>query len=171
MWINYLIKCFPSDNNSTYHHKLGKCTDNCEKIGYDSIISNCIEFSLKLTMASSETIQKRILHPPPISPSTSPMSKYDPKPTNITLRESPHEIHGPKQGNPFPNSKTKSQPLHNKTTDLENDPPTPPEAPLDFSHVQTRPQTTKHHPIQKLSQEPRPKNRGKPPQIPKLSPF
>ena len=52
----------------------------------------------------------------PAYSSTSPMSKYEPKPPKITLCESPDGIYGLKQGNPFPNSKTKSQPLPNKMT-------------------------------------------------------
>ena len=49
---------------------------------------------------------------PPPPPLTFPMSKSDPKPPNITPSKIPYGSHVPKQGNPCPNSKTKSQPLH-----------------------------------------------------------
>ena len=70
------------------------------------------------------------------------MSKYYPKPPNINPSKSPHGSHVPKQGNPCPNSKTKSQTLQNKMTQSEKDPQTPPS----FLRLLPYPNKTPNHP-------------------------
>ena len=55
-----------------------------------------------------------------------PMTIADPKPPSINPRETPHGNHGPKQGNPCPNSKTKAQPLPDKNNSAIPEIPKPP---------------------------------------------
>ena len=65
-------------------------------------------------------------HPrPPISSLTLPTNKYYPKPPRITPIDSRNGNHGQKQGTLCPNPKTKSQSLHNKTTQSEKHPSNP----------------------------------------------
>ena len=62
---------------------------------------------------------------PPMLPPTSHISKPGSKSPYITLYNIPHRIHGPKQGNPFQNTKTNSQPSPLETTHSEKDNPNP----------------------------------------------
>ena len=88
------------------------------------------------TKKHSQTSPAKTNHPlkdhptPPILPSTYPISKPEPKPTNITLLESPHRSHGLKQGNHCPISKTNSQSFPNNMTHSQKEPLKPPNLPM-----------------------------------------
>ena len=79
---------------------------------------------------------------PPKIPLNYPTSRTDPKPPNITHCESPHGSHGPKQGNPCPNSKNNSWPSLSHTTHSVKGHPKNPTHPLPSPISKSNPKPT-----------------------------
>ena len=87
----------------------------------------CPNFKTKSQPLPEKTIQPVQESPnPPMLFLTSPSSKCDPNSPLTTLCKSPHRSHGPKLGNPCPNSNINPQPKPVKKTHSEKDLQTPP---------------------------------------------
>ena len=84
---------------------------------------------------------------PPTSPlPPPPTTKPSPKLPVITPRKSPYRSLGPKQGNLYQNSNTKSHSLLEKTTQLAKNPSNPPINPPTYPSIKPDPKSTYSYP-------------------------